>query len=199
MNEQLHKPPARFPTRGAEGLPRWRWTLAEFDKLIEVGLLGEDDRVELIEGEIVPMAAKGNRHDHIKDVLAEFLQDHRPGGVRISVESGWSPIASVYYEPDLRVYPKQLQPRAVAAAAILLMIEIADSSLAFDLGSKAGIYAGLGVEEYWVVDAWSLVTHVHREPSAGRYARVTQVQPGELLAPSRLTGLDLRMSDLQLE
>ena len=58
MNDHLPSP-RREPTQAAEGMPRWRWTLAEFERFIELGILTEDDRVELIGGEIVPMASKG--------------------------------------------------------------------------------------------------------------------------------------------
>ena len=63
MNQ--HFPPRREPTQVADGLPRWRWTLAEFDRFVELGILSDDDRVELIGGEIVPMAAKGIAHESV--------------------------------------------------------------------------------------------------------------------------------------
>jgi hypothetical protein len=64
MNE-ITRPPRRMPTQAAEGPPGWRWTVAEFDRFIELGILTEDDRVELIGGELVPMAARGNRHENV--------------------------------------------------------------------------------------------------------------------------------------
>ena len=64
MNEMAREPRKTRPTtQAADGVPRMRWTLTEFERLIEVGILTEEDRVELIQGELVPMASKGNRHE----------------------------------------------------------------------------------------------------------------------------------------
>jgi Uma2 family endonuclease len=196
MNELPRAGMSRATTRGAEGLPRWRWTLAEFDRLVEVGILTEDDRVELIGGEIVPMAAKGNRHDAIKVALTEYLIDHRPSDMRVAVESGWSPAPDVYFEPDIRVYARQFGPRDVPVDQVRLLIEVSDTSLHFDLATKAGLYASLGVAEYWVVDAWSLTTHVHRSLSPGGYEQVTKVSATEALQPRLLETVSLQLSAL---
>lgn len=198
MNELPLVGTDRVPTQGAEGLPRWRWTLAEFDRLIEVGILTEDDRVELIGGEIVPMAAKGNRHDAIKNALVERFVELRPGNVRVAVESGWSPTADVYFEPDIRLQPRQIGPRHATSDQILLLVEISDTSLHFDLGTKAGLYAALGVAEYWVVEAWSLTTHVHRFPTPTGYGHVMAVAATETLNPERLPGVSVQLSALDL-
>ncbi|MFM9939979.1 MAG: Uma2 family endonuclease [Hyphomicrobiaceae bacterium] len=192
-------PPRRQPTQGAEGLPRWRWTVDDLDRMVEVGLLDEAERVELVEGEIVPMSPKGNRHDYVKDVFAEYLSDHRPAGLRLANESGWSPVPHTYYEPDLRIYPKRFQPRPVPAAEVLLLIEIADSSLAYDLGRKAEIYAGLGVREYWVVEAHSLLTHVHRDAVGTGYTSVTKFAADATLQPRLLPAISFKLADLGLE
>ena len=199
MNEHVRTPIPRPTTQGAEGLPRWRWTLAEFERLIEAGILGEDDRVELIEGEIVPMSPKGNRHDLVKDAIAEYLQDHRPADARVAVESGWSPIDGVYHEPDIRIYPRRLEQRSVPGAELRLLLEVSDSSLHFDLNTKSRIYADLGVPEYWVVEAWSLTTHLHLLPGPDGYAEVRVVASIEVLAAHLLPTVKLKLAELQID
>ena len=73
MNEMLREPKMRPTTQAAEGVPRMRWTLAEFERLIEVGILTEEDRIELIQGELVPMASKGNRHELVRDEIMDWM------------------------------------------------------------------------------------------------------------------------------
>jgi Uma2 family endonuclease len=199
MNEIPREPKMRPTTQAAEGVPRMRWTLAEFEQLIEVGILTEDDRVELIQGELVPMSPKGSRHELVRDEIMQWMIERKPADLRISSEIGWRPPdADTYVEPDLLICPRSLKGVTVPPAEVLLAIEVAHSSLRFDTTTKAKLYATLGVREYWVVDAQSLTTRVHREPSADGYARVVEVPPGEMLVPSLAAPLAVRLGDLDL-
>ncbi len=165
MNDlsRLSKP--RPTTQAAEGVPRLRWTLAEFERLTELGIFTEDDRIELIGGELVPMSPKGNRHDLLRDELADVLTQQMPRSHRLSSEIAWRPDTTTYLEPDILIYPRPLKGVRVPGAELSLVIEIADSSLKYDLTTKARTYASLGVREYWVVNANTLVTRVQRQPS----------------------------------
>ena len=78
------------------------------------------------------------------------------------------------------------------------MIEVADSSLSYDLTIKAPLYARFGVREYWVVEAWSLITHVHREPTAAGYASVRQVAADVEQAPLLVPELKVTMAKLDV-
>lgn len=196
MNEITRPPFARPTTQGAEGLPRWRWTLAEFDKMIDNGLLTEDDRVELIEGELVPMAAKGNRHELIKTIVINWMFRRLADDEILTVELGWRPSAEVYLEPDIVIYLRGPQPSAVPAPSALLVVEISDSSLRYDLDRKSRIYASLGVREYWVIDANTLETTVHLAPSAEGYADVAMHAPSATLTPTLVPALALSLGGL---
>src|SRR5437763_1735105 len=182
MNE-FSRPGMHATTQAAEGLPRWRWTLAEFDRLIELGVLGEDDRVELVGGELVPMQSKGGRHELVKTKVLNWMMRRLPEGLEITVELGWRPDDATYLEPDILVYEAGPSPSYLAATQVLLAIEVADSSLNYDSGRKAQIYAALGVREYWVINAVTLATLVHRGPSAAGYGEMTEVPSGETLTP----------------
>ena len=109
MNEISRTPFSRRPTQAAEGLPRWRWSLTEFDQMIEHGLLREDDRVELIDGEMVPMHAKGGRHELVKVKLFNFLMRRVPEELEIGVELGWRP-GGVCSGPDPPLKPARRRP-----------------------------------------------------------------------------------------
>jgi Uma2 family endonuclease len=189
----------RPTTQAAEGVPRLRWTLAEFERLIEVGIFTEEDRIELIQGELVPMSPKGNRHELVRDEIMNWMMEHKPATLRLSSEIGWRPPdADTYVEPDLLICPRSLKGVTVPPAEVLLAIEVAHSSLRFDSTTKAKLYAALGVREYWVIDAQTLTTRVHREPSADGYASVAEVPPSEMLVPLLVVPLAVRLEDLDL-
>jgi Uma2 family endonuclease len=103
-------------------------------------------------------------------------------------------------EPDLIAFPSPLLVPDVRADTVLLVVEIADSSLPIDLNTKAPRYAATGVREYWVINAQSLVTTVHREPRpAGEYAACNEHPATEMLIPTLVPSLAVRLADLALE
>jgi Uma2 family endonuclease len=93
------------------------------------------------------------------------------------------------------VPPRHLICRVEAA---LLIVEVADSSLSYDLTIKAPLYARFGVREYWVVEAWSLITHVHREPTAKGYASIIRVAADVEQAPQLVPELKVTMAKLDI-
>jgi Uma2 family endonuclease len=101
-------------------------------------------------------------------------------------------------EPDLLICPRALKGVTVAPAEVLLAIEVAHSSLRFDTTTKARLYGALGVREYWIINAQTLTTRVHRGPSAQGYASVVDVPATETLMPLLVAPLALRLADLDL-
>ncbi|MBX9588532.1 MAG: Uma2 family endonuclease [Hyphomonadaceae bacterium] len=200
MNGLSHAPKTRPTTQAAEGVPRLRWTLAEFERLTELGIFTEEDRIELIGGELVPMSPKGNRHEVVRDELQDWIIRRLPEVVRLSSEIGWRPPhADTYIEPDFLLCPRALKGVTVPPPEVLLAIEVAHSSLKFDMTTKADLYARLGVREYWVVNAETLTTRVHRTPSAQGYASVVEVPLTETLTPLFMPSLSLKLADLPLD
>jgi Uma2 family endonuclease len=203
MNEFTKFPPSgpkTWPTtQAAEGVPRLRWTMEDFDRLTELGVFGDKDHIELIGGELVPMAAKGNRHERVRQEIHDWLIRRLPKSVSESVELGWRPMPGMYLEPDLMLFPRAVKAPAFAGAEALLVIEIARSSLARDLNFRARTMAALGVLDFWVVNADSLATTVHREPAAKGYASKVVVPAKELLTPLRVPELALRLGDLDID
>jgi Uma2 family endonuclease len=198
MNEISHAP-SRPTTQAAEGLPRLKWTMAEFDRLAELGVFTEDDRIELIGGELVPMSPKGNRHELVKTKLLNWFMRRLPAGFEIAVELGWRPRDDVYLEPDILIYRLGAQPSLVGPGEVALALEVADSSLKFDTGAKANTYAALGVREYWVVNAVTLATRLHRDPSETGYRGRIDVPADQELVPLLAPDLALRLSALGIQ
>lgn len=202
MNEFRSFPsdgPFELPTtQAAEGLPRLAWSLEDMDRLVELGVLDEDARVELIGGELVPMSPKGNRHEHIKAVLIDWLYRRLPAGLMLTPELGWRPGGNNYLEPDIVIYPAGQAPSQVPPADVLLVIEIGKSSRAYDRGRKAQLYAALGVRDYWAIDAASLETRIFRETGAEGYANTQDLAADATLTPLLLPALAIALGGLEL-
>jgi Uma2 family endonuclease len=112
-------------TRAAEGFARRAFTVAEILRMVEAGIIAEDENFELIEGEIVPMSPKGNQHEVLKSALTRILAKHAPDDLRLGVETSVYLDKHSFVEPDLCLYPKRLLPEDVKGRDILLAIEVA--------------------------------------------------------------------------
>lgn len=183
-------------TRAAEGLERRRWTVAEIEELTRAGVLDEDERFELIGGEIVPMNAKGIQHEMLKNALVRHSARSLDETYRFAVETTFRLAEDSFVEPDFIFYRTADGLAALKPNTALLAVEVADSSLRWDLGRKALIYAHCGVPELWVIDAVARVTHVHRAPGLEGYTMLTNHGESDLIASTAVQGLSLRLSDL---
>lgn len=185
-------------TRSRTVRPRL-WTRDDLARMLAAGIIGEHDRVELIAGEIVRMAAKGARHEVLRNELMTYWSDRRPSAVRLGVETPLALSERDEPEPDIILFPSRLKVNEVDGRSVLLVVEIADWSLPFDLGTKAARYALHGVADYWVIDARTFEATVHRDPSEGGYRSIERLAPEALLTPLRAPELALRLADLGLE
>ena len=203
MNEISRPPKSQHATtQAADGLPRLAWTLAEFERLSELGFFGgidgERERLELIDGELVPMHAKGGRHEWVRGELQHHISTVLPKGFRVFGEPGWRPGGDIYFEPEMMVCKAGLAPATVPPSEVILLIEVSDTSLRYDSATKAKIYARLGVREYWVVNAKTLETIVHLQPAEQGYGKVTTVAPNETLTVFALPALSVSLGALKI-
>jgi Uma2 family endonuclease len=144
----------------------------EYDKLGDLGMF-DDENIELLEGMLVEMSPIGPPHYWITQRLNRALARGLPEELEVRVAN---PIAASDIsepEPDLLIVPAG-DFRHEHPGAALLVIEVAHSSRAKDLGIKARIYAGNGVPAYWVIDVEREIVHIHTEPSGDAYAAVNQ-------------------------
>lgn len=188
-------------TQAAEGLPRRRFTVAELELMTEAGVLCEDERIELIGGEVVPMSPKGIRHEVLKAALTLDWVRRLSGDTRLITETTFRLSEDTYLEPDVVVYHRADGLRGLRGETALLVVEIADSSLAYDLMRKPGLYARFGVREYWVIDAKKLSLRVHRQPDPleGNYRAVADYGTDDEVAPLFVPSLALRLANLDIE
>lgn len=185
-------------TTEAEGLPRRRFTFEEVERMVRLGILLEDERIELIGGEIVPMSPKGGLHEVLKSALTIHWARRLPDDLLFTTETTFRLSRDTYLEPDFVFYPKEGGWRGLTAGTAKLVVEISDSSLSYDLGRKAKLYAGFGLVELWVIDAAKLTTRIHREPKPERYGLVSDHQAGDRLVPTRAPDLAVTLADLDI-
>lgn len=197
MNQQLRSPALSATTQAAEGLPRRRWSVAEIEEATRLGLFDEHERFELIGGEIVPMNAKGIHHEVVKAALTYHFVRTLPDEVRFAVETTFRLSEDSFVEPDFIFFRKSDGLAALNPRNALLAVELADSSLGWDLGRKARIYAQFGIPELWVVEARSRLTHVHRRPGLEGYQEIVQLPETETLRSSVIAGLTVTLSTLE--
>ena len=183
-----------------DGRPVRRWTRQEYDRMVDAGILGPEDHVELIEGEILVMSAEGPLHVAEVGAAAEALRPAFGPAYWIRLGNPFAVDDHSEPEPEILVVPgkphdyRERHPSPDDAA---LVVEVSHSSLSFDLGRKLRLYARAAVPEYWVIDILNTCIHVYREPSREgfmtslRYARGSTIKPlraGAIVDVSKILG-----------
>jgi Uma2 family endonuclease len=177
----------RAETREQARVTRRRFTVHEYHRMAEVGILHEDDRVELIEGELIEMAAIGTRHFTCVNGLNRFLVRSVGDEAIVSVQN---PVRLDEYgepQPDLAVIrTRDYRESLPMPEDVLLLIEVSDTTLAYDRGVKLPMYARKGIREAWIVDLNAGAVERHTEPSGNCYRLTARAGRGEALASTAL-------------
>ena len=167
-------------------------TLDDYHRLGEAGILGEDDRVELLEGQLVDMSPIGPRHALAVDALTELLLTAVAGRASVRVQNPIALDAESEPQPDIALVrrPWRGYPNAHPGPEdIVLLIEVADTSLETDRGAKLELYAKAAIPEFWIVDLTRDGVLVYRNPGSGRYELMTRVEPAGMLDVMGLPGV----------
>ena len=181
-------------------LKRRRFSVKEYHRLIEVGILTKEDRVELLEGEIVEMSPIGDPHQGTVDRLNRLFTSRLGEQVIVRVQ-GPILLASVESEPQPDVallVPRQdfYTTRRPEPADVLLAVEVMDSSVGKDRRVKLPLYARAGLREVWLVDLNTERVEVYRRPGSSGYAESRVLQPGERLAIQAFPDVAFTAADL---
>jgi Uma2 family endonuclease len=192
-------------TYPAPGLPpRRAFNVDDIRRMIEAGVLHESERIELVEGEIVVMAAKSVVHDLIQNALNLALSKTISDGLFVGNGSTLQLTEDVLVEPDLAVISRAIynaNPSSYArptANDVLLIIEISVSSLTYDRKTKARLYARHGIREYWVIDANERRTFVHTRPSGDGWSSIVERGPDDVLTTPAVPGFSFKLGDISL-
>ena len=163
---------------------RRRFTANEYMRMAEAGILGEDERIELIRGEILTMSPIGPRHCTVVDRFNYLLVTALGARAWVRVQSTVRLFPDTMPEPDLAILRRRDYSEAHPTPAdILLVIEVAETSLAYDRGEKAALYAEAGIPEYWVADTQEEVIEVNRESDGQRYRQSARVGGAATVSP----------------
>jgi Uma2 family endonuclease len=178
---------------------RRRFTVDEYHRMLEGGILAEDDRVELIEGEIVEMTPIGPRHAACVDRLNGLLTLRTAGRAIVRVQSPIQLGGHSEPQPDVTV----LRPRTDFYAAghpgpedVLLLVEVVETSAEYDRQVKLPLYARSGIREVWVVDLAVGTIEAYREAAPDGYRQVRRFGRGETLSPEALPDAALGVDDI---
>ncbi len=180
-------------------LERRLWTADEFHRLGELGILGEDDRVELIHGEIVTMSPIGDRQSGAVNRLNELLRDHLGKTVTIAVQNPIRLENASEPLPDISILKRRADfysKKTPRPKDIFLLIEVADSSIDYDEKFKSNLYAESNIAEVWVVNLLMGIVIQFTEPFAGKYKRVRRAHKGDSITSHSLPNLTLRVDEI---
>jgi len=187
--------PLRLPSRK-------RWTVAEFHQLRSAAWL-ESRRLILVEGEILEMPNPNPPHDASLGLTEQVLRGVFGHGFWVRGQMALVLGLSTDPVPDIAVVPGSPRDYTEHPRGALLVVETAESSLTYDCGDKADLYAAGGIEDYWVVDLIHRQVIVHREPSSdpvrlfgARYRTILTVDAAGTLAPLAAPGQTIAVRDL---
>jgi Uma2 family endonuclease len=185
-------PTVNLPLLGIQAGFR-RFSVAEYHKLIDIGLLTEDDNLELIEGYLVQKMPHNPPHDGTIDLVRETLKQLLPGGWMLRIQQAIT-LSDSEPEPDFAVVRgdrRTFLARHPGPADVGLVIEVADSTLAGDRADKGRIYARAAIACYWIVNLIGRQVEVYTSPSgpvaSPVFSRRDDYRPGDLL-PLTLDG-----------
>ena len=160
-------------TTAVDSLQRHRLTVADYHQMAEAGILGPDDRVELIAGEVLDMSPIGSLHAALVAAVAEHFSRAAAGKLTVWSQNPIRLDDLSEPQPDIALVRPRADFYATAhptVADVFLIIEVAETSLAYDLGVKVPLYARHGIPEVWVIDAATRITHRFRGPGPAGYA-----------------------------
>ena len=174
-------------------------TVHEYHRMIEAGILGEDEHVQLIAGTMVAMTPQGRPHARIIQRLNRLLVRVVGDDLEVLTQLPLTLLEDSEPEPDLAVVrAEEAQSLEHHPRTALLVIEVAGESLRLDRKSKAALYARAGIPEYWIVNLAESTVEVHREPdpTTGSYRARTAVSSGETLTAASVPDVRIDVADL---
>jgi len=181
-----------------------RWTRREYDRMIDAGVLAPEDRVELIEGEILAITPQGAAHVIAVSRAYEALRTAVGPGFHVRMQFPLAFGTASEPEPDVAVVRGAFEDyRDHHPGTAALVIEIADSTLMHDRDVKAGLYARFAIPEYWIVNLVDRLVEVHRDPEPDErarygfhYRRVDRHSIGDTIVPHTLPTARIAVADL---
>ncbi len=177
---------------------RLRFSVDEYYKMIDLGLITDYEKAEIIDGELIKKMTIGDKHAQKVDLLNRFFVRNVSDDVRVRIQN---PLRlSDFNEPepdivlaDLTKYDGSRHPRP---EEVILLVEVADLSLRFDRNKKLPMYAEAEIPEVWIVNLKDNIIEVHQKPSIGIYQLTNIFNRGETLTSKAMPELRLKVSEI---
>ncbi len=180
-------------------LLRRRFTVDEYHKMGQVGILGEDDRLELLEGEIVEMAPIGSRHQAAVDRLTELFSSSVTGRALVRVQGPVRLDRVSEPQPDIALLRRRedfYQSAHPGPGDVLLLVEVSDTYIDYVREVKIPLYARHAIAEVWLVGLEAGVVEVYRNPTDQGYQDVSESGRGQGLSPVAFPGLEVAVEEI---
>lgn len=189
--------PIVLEVRERAAMPYHRWSVDEYHQMAQAGLLDETDRVELIEGELIDMAPIGSKHAFRVDSVARALQLAVGKALLVRVQN---PILLGEHsepQPDIAVVKdKNYAESHPEAEDVLLIVEVSDTTLAYDRDVKLSLYARHGIPEVWLLEVNAGELTVYREPAEGQYRLIRKPTAAEAVSPMLVPGVAISLAEV---
>jgi Uma2 family endonuclease len=184
---------------GTLEVKRHRFTAREYRAMGEAGVLGKDDRVELVDREIIDMAPIGSRHLSCVVALTHLLVERAQGRFFVSVQNPVRLSERDEPQPDLTLLRRRPDPAAPGPPDpedVLAVVEVSDTTLSYDRNVKLPLYARAGISEAWVIDLKANNVEVHSEPAPDRYRESRSCGSGDLVTSGVAEGLSVPVDEV---
>lgn len=178
---------------------RHKFKVDDYLRIVELGVMGEDTRVELIWGELVEMSPINIAHTSTNKRLISLLTSQLGKRIVLGVQDPVQIGEDSLPLPDISVLKPRVDfysERQPGPDDILFFIEVADSSLRFDQRVKAKLYGAASIADYWIINLPERQIEVYREPQPDGYRTVTRYKPGESISPLAFPDASLNVDDI---
>jgi Uma2 family endonuclease len=187
----------RFMEKDMRAVRPHLWTREEYDRMIEAGVFAPDERLELVEGEILQMVPQGSFHATAVRLVEDALRRAFGAGFEVRTQL---PLALDPYsepEPDIAVVPGYARDyRDAHPSTALLIVEVSDSTLDFDLRRKSSLYARAGIPDFWIVNLIDRAIDLFRDSDGNSYRSHSQAGIEESIAALSAPNCKIPVSDL---
>ena len=178
---------------------RRRFTVAEYYALAEIGILAENDRVELLDGDLIVMPPIGESHAFAVDEIHEVYSLGVQRRARVRAQNPLRLSDGSMPQPDIMLLRRRddlYRGRHPGPADVLLLIEVADTSVDYDRGAKLSAYARAAIPEVWIANLRDRRIEAYTEPAGGEYSNVRHAGPGESIAPQAFPDVVLQVDSV---
>ena len=180
-----------------------QWTREDYEKMVEIGIIPSDTRVELIEGKVIEMSPQKRSHAIAISLTGDMLRRLFGEGYTIEIQVPMAADPRSQPEPDIMVLKGSARDHAEHPATALLLVEVSDASLIYDRTTKMSLYASAGIEDSWILNLIDEQLEVHRRPIEMNgqafgygYADTSIYMSGDVVAPLAMPEQSIQVADI---